>query len=356
MKKVFTISKLDSIIEKLKEGKVGKNKMKKSVKIIIMLGIMCLILLATNAVFASTKSIIVKASNSDLIYNSDVMDDEFTFAFAKTNSKEGLIFFSSAKDSTEDNAKNVAYVDDTTKGYLEDNKEGYLFVRNTNGDYVIEGEKIVLDNSIDKDLVETTTKRISVDLSKSTTSQETIDGVLTSVTKGKVVITDDDKNNYSYMLVAVTDGSQYENLMKLADKISNTEEMEKLSFVEKLQLTGEFYELYKKLVPETNDSSWEAVNEMEILQPENSKNGDQYIVFIKSEKDNDIVIDAQFMTCFDKYSPLYEKEQVTVKETTKLPVTYDFTITLIGILAIIIIAIVVILFVVKRLNKKEANK
>ena len=61
------------------------------------------------------------------------------------------------------------------------------------------------------------------------------------------------------------------------------------------------------------------------------------------------------MTCYDKYNPIYEKETVTIKETSKLPVTYD-SIALIVIFTIVIVAIVIVLVVRKKASKKEENK
>lgn len=330
--------------------------MKKSIKITLMLILLIAVTVIPTFISANTESKILKKSDKYLIYNENAMNEEFTFAFGTENqNKESLIFFPSAKDSNEQGAKNVAYIDDATKSYLNENSEAFLFVRNKEGKYIIEAEKINLKNAIDNEVVEGTTKRIKVDTSKTETTTKTIDGVKNEVTKGKVVITDDAKAKYSYILVKLptTGENDYSKLMNLAEKISNKEEVQKLDLMQKLELMGSFYTLYTEKEPKANDSSWLPVQNLEIMQPEDSKNGEQYIVFIKSENGEKVVIDAQFLTSYDKYSPLYEKETITIKETSKLPITFDSTITLIVIFAIIIVAIIIVLVIRKKASKKE---
>lgn len=330
--------------------------MKKSIKIALMLILLIAIMVMPTFISANTESKILKKSDKYLIYNENVMNEEFTFAFGTENqNKESLIFFPSAKDSNEEGAKNVAYIDDTTKSYLNENSEAFLFIRNKEGKYIIEAEKIDLKNAIDNEIVEGTTKRIKVDTSKTETTTKTIDGVKNEVTKGKVVITDDAKAKYSYILVKLptTGENDYSKLMNLAEKISKKEEVEKLDLMKKLELMESFYALYTAKEPKANDNSWIPVENLEIMQPEDSKNGEQYIVFIKSENGEKVEVDAQFLTSYDKYSPLYEKETITIKETSKLPVTFDSTITLIIIFAIIVVLIIIVLVIRKKASKKQ---
>ena len=318
----------------------------------IIISIMLLgIILLPNMVSAQTQnSIIVKQTNNYVIYNEGIMKEEFTFAFGTSKEEENLIFFPSAKDEKGEEARNVAYIDETG--------DTFFFVKNKSGEYIIEGQKIDIKQALDKKYVEETTKRIKVDTTKNSVEEKEIDGVKTEITKGKLEITDDTKAKYSYILIKLptTGENDYTKLMELANKISNKEEVEKLELIEKLKLMESFYTLYKEKEPKANDSSWLAVENMEIMQPENSKNGEKYIVYIKSENGEETKIDAQFLTSYEKYTPIYEKETVTIKETSKLPVTFDSTITLIVVFAIIIVAIVIVLIIRKKANKKEENK
>ena len=326
----------------------------------IIISIMLLgIILLPNMVSAQTQnSIIVKQTNNYVIYNEGIMKEEFTFAFGTSKEEENLIFFPSAKDEKGEEARNVAYIDEETKAYINETGDTFFFVKNKSGEYIIEGQKIDIKQALDKKYVEETTKRIKVDTTKNSVEEKEIDGVKTEITKGKLEITDDTKAKYSYILIKLptTGENDYTKLMELANKISNKEEVEKLELIEKLKLMESFYTLYKEKEPKANDSSWLAVENMEIMQPENSKNGEKYIVYIKSENGEETKIDAQFLTSYEKYTPIYEKETVTIKETSKLPVTFDSTITLIVIFAIIIVAIGIVLIIRKKANKKEDNK
>lgn len=330
-----------------------------TIKLITISILLLAIILLPNIVSAQTEnSIIVKQSNDYIIYNEGIMKEEFTFAFGNSKEKENLIFFPSAKDTNGEDARNVAYIDEETKAYINETGDTFFFVKNKEGEYVIEAEKINLKEALDKQYVEETTKRIKVDTTKTETQTQTIEGVKTETTKGKVVITDDAKAKYSYIIIKLptTGENDYTKLMNLAQKISNKEEVEKLDLMEKLKLMESFYALYTEKEPKANDSSWLPVENLEIMQPEDSKNGEQYIVYIKSENGEKVAIDAQFLTSYDEYNELYEKETITIKETSKLPVTFDSTITLIVIFAIIVVAIVIVLIVRKKASEKEENK
>lgn len=209
-------------------------------------------------------------------------------------------------------------------------------------------------------------KRIKVDTTKTETTTKTIDGVKTEVTTGKIVITDESSPKYSYMIqVLPKEGTnEYKELMELAKQINaiaNNEVEKELSFMEKLELMNKFYTLYTSLEPTATDSAWLPVENMEIMQPNFDKAEDekeydnqQYIVFIKNEDGS--IIDAQFMTCEAKYNPLYEKETITIKETSKLPVTFDSLTTIIIIFAVIIVAIIIVLVIRKKqIKRKKIN-
>ena len=62
---------------------------------------------------------------------------------------------------------------------------------------------------------------------------------------------------------------------------------------------------------ETN-SEWTAVENSEILQPENTVEGDKYIVYIKETKGNDETVDAKFLTCVYKEDAGVDKEEKTI--------------------------------------------
>lgn len=327
--------------------------MKKSIKISIILILSLVILMIPSIAKASSESTILKESDKYLIYNEKITSNNLVFALSSENEKVDLIFFPVAKDSAAENAKYVAYVDSTNQSYLDENLEAFLFVRDKDDttNYIIDGEKISLKNAIDTEVVETTTKRIDVDSKETNTTEEIIDGVRTQVTKGKIVI----KNNgeYSYIIIKLpTSGeNDYTKLFGYAKELGDTQALDKLTFEEKLELMKNFYTLYTNLEPSVDDEAWQNVGkDMEILEPEDTVNGQQYIVFIQDKTNG--IIDAQFMTCKSNYTPLYEKESVVIKETSKLPVTYD-SIALIVIFVVIIVAIIIVLAIRKNASKKE---
>ena len=336
--------------------------MKKSIKIIIMLILLIAIMVIPTFISANTESKILKKSDKYLIYNENAMNEEFTFAFGEKENQEDLIYFPSAKDSSEEGAKNVAYIDETNKSYLNENSEAFLFIRDKEGKYIIKAEKINLKNAIDNEVVETTTKRIKVDTSKTNTTTQTINGVKNEVTTGKIVITDTNSEKYYYMIQVLNQEKQndYTELMKLAKQINEiaNKEVEEPNKMEKLEIMEKFYTIYKKLEPKANDTAWLAVENKEIMQPkfdtaedEAKYNNQQYIVFIKNEDGS--IIDAQFMTCEAKYTQIKEKETITIKETSKLPVTFDNLTTIIIIFAVIIVAIIIVLVIRKKANRKQ---
>ena len=112
----------------------------------------------------------------------------------------------------------------------------------------------------------------------------------------------------------------------------------------KLSTYNEFKALYNKLKPEIDDEKWTEVEEYVIEQPQYSKTGEQYLVWLKQETETDTVIDVQIMTCVDEYIPEYEKQEIVIKETTKLPITGDNIVLFViaGVILVLIIAVVVL--------------
>ena len=82
----------------------------------------------------------------------------------------------------------------------------------------------------------------------------------------------------------------------------------------------------------------------------------QYIVYIKETKGNDETVDAKFLTCVYKEDAGVDKEEKTITETVKLPVTFDSGAILFTVLGIIIIALAIFVFIRIKSNKKDENK
>lgn len=196
-----------------------------------------------------------------------------------------------------------------------------------------------------------TTKRIDVDTEKQYQRNVVEDGVSKTVTVGKVVLNEKEGAKYSYVLTKLDDKTTGANkLFELADTLKNSID----DTYTNLSLSKQFYDLYVKLMP--SDSEWTAVENSEILQPENTVEGDKYIVYIKETKGNDETVDAKFLTCVYKEDAGVDKEEKTITETVKLPVTFDSGAILFTVLGIIIIALAIFVFIRIKSNKKDENK
>ena len=137
--------------------------------------------------------------------------------------------------------------------------------------------------------------------------------------------------------------------MKTAEKIAN-DKIENNMYA-KLEVANKFSNYYNRLVPDIDDANWIKVNNNTILQPEESHNGEQYILWLKTENNRENKIDVQFLTCFEDYKP----EVISEKITTKLPVTYDNPILFI-ILAVLVVAFVVVLILRNKSEKAKTEK
>lgn len=291
--------------------------------------------------------ILEKTTGDYIIYIKDNLDTDFEFAFSNDASadKNALTYYSAETDSAESDANKVAFVNNVTKSLFTNTT--YMWVKNGT-DYILEGVEIDLSKAIheyDLQHAATLTKIIKVDTTKTNTTEETVDGKKVTKTVGKVVLTE--PGNYSYILIEEPSSDDYTKLMDLATRISKFNSQ--TDMYTQIQVYSEFLSKFKNLVP-NQEADWKEVQENEILQPENSEDGEKYILWIK-QKDpatQTLNLDIQFLTSHKEYS----EEKIMEKITTKLPVTYDNN-TLLIVLAVLVLAIIVVCIRIKMLNKKE---
>ena len=323
----------------------------KSKLIILSLVFILGLVLIQTSVEASNKNIqILGKSNGDyIIYIKDNLSKDFEFAFSNdTNAnKEMLEYTSSETDSTQSDANKVAYVNSATIGMFS--KPTYMWVR-IGENYILEGVQVDLSKAINEyDLQYATslTKQIEVDTTKTNTIKKIIDGKDVITTVGKVILTNPNQNlNYSYILIELPNSDKYNKFMDLATRISKFNSA--TSIYTKIEVYNEFLNYFYTLTPDIEDN-WVNVQENEILQPEDSKDGEQYILWIReSENEQTQNIDVQFLTSHKEYSEERIKETIT----TKLPVTYDNNILLI-VFGVLIVAIIIVYIRIKTLNRKE---
>ena len=338
---------------------------KTSIKLLSALAIILFIAVTPMVVLATNENISVVNSqpNEYIIYIKDYTDKNFKYAFTsieKDNLQQmDLSYINSIPDGL---GNQTALLNLNAKTY-EKLKSGtiYMWAKDENEKLILEGVQVDLGSSFTKenlDLVEKTTKRISVDVADNeektiAVRNETIDGVEETASVGTVSITDKDaqKSTYYYERVKVSESAEDAKLMELAEKMNK--EYDEMDMYSKIQTAEEFYRQYSSIM---RNVEWQKVEDLKIQQPETSVAGDKYIVYLKKvAKNGDITFDAQFLTAEEDYKTNVKKEQVVTQETTRLPITYD-SIALIVILAVVVISLIVVFIRMKKLNNKNEEK
>lgn len=326
----------------------------------IIMAIMCMILLLFLQVpsWAATDEMVIVQNDPEqyIIYHPKIENQNFEFAFStKQDATNEELDFMSAVQSE---GKYVAYIDQEMLDQLVTGEDDSIFFyAKENNNYLVQGEKVELANAIPEEhlqVIENITKKIDVDTTQQNTDTQIIDGAEYTVTTGKVVITDRSDATYSYQLVKVADSEDYSKLMDLAETISNFPA--DISMTEKITTLEEFYTIYAKLAPTATSDAWLPVEDREIAQPSDTKDGEQYILWIKMEA-GDLeapVIDAQFLTSVEDMDRKTETEQVVKKTTSLLPITYD-SLVLIGVFGVIAVALVIVI-IAKKKSEKENGK
>ena len=333
--------------------------MKKSTIKLVAFGMLVLMLLSifTVPVKAETyeKVVLKKANKEFLIYYKDICNDEFEFAFSLDKSQPtDDLFTRSAKDQADEGALDVAYVDETLYDTYFTTNKAYIWIRDNNDQMLVSADLVDLTDALNDgmiELVNNTTKRIDVDTTQTHETHEMVDGVDTTVTTGKVVVDEKGGAKYSYTLTRLTDTTTKANkLFDLAEALK-----EDISDIyTNLSLSKQFYDLYMELMP--TNSEWTEVENSEILQPDNTVEGDKYIVYLKEETADSITVDAKFLTCVYKADEGVDQKEETITETVKLPVTFDSGTILFIILGIIVLALVIFAIIRVKANKKDENK
>jgi len=322
-------------------------------KLIFLLAVFILGIIALQvSVYASNENIeILKKSNQDyLIYIKDNENTDFKFAFSNDKEGKDLNFDKKAGlDSapTNSNANKIAYVNNLTINLF--NNPTYMWAKTDSG-YIVEGIEIDLDRAISATALEEiskVTKRISIDVSQTETTEKEVDGIKTTTTVGKVVLENKD-NKYQYSLVKLPSSDEYNQLLNLLTRISKFNN--ETDMYTKIGVYNKFNYLYEKLKP-TDASKWIDVQNNEILQPEDTENGEQYVLWLKEENNSNTKYDIQLLTSTREES----KETIVEKITTKLPVTYDDN-TLLYIFAFLVFAIIIVSFKIISLNKKMKSR
>lgn len=302
------------------------------------------------SIYAANENIeIVQKNNNDyLIYVKDNLNSDFKFAFSnnKNEDKALLIFKKAETDSTEE-ANKIAFVNNTTINLFAN--PTYMWVKDSNENYIIDGIQIDLKEAINaKKLsdISNITNVIPADTNQTNTTETEVDGKKITTTVGKVVLPKT-KGSYEYIIVKLPYLTEYEELMKLATRISKFNN--ETDMYTKISIYKDFNKLIEEVRP-NSDSNWAKVENNEIEQPKDAEDGTQYVLWINEKNENDSKQDVQFLTSTKEVS----EEKITEEITTKLPVTYDNNILLIALTILVIVAIIVGIRI-KTLSKKEKH-
>lgn len=333
-------------------------KILSAVTIILFIAIAPIVAFATNEEDVSIVSTITEDGQQEyIIYINGKTEESFKYAFS--NQKEGLgildLEFKIADETKidENTTEYKAYLDAKTYENLSSGTI-YMWAKDENENLFLEGIELNLKDSINKDnidFVESITKSIKVDTNVTTQRQETIEGVLNTITTGAVKITDTADAKYYYQSVRVATSEKYNQLIQLVEKINK--EYDEMDMYSKIKTSKEFYNLFTEL---TTNIEWQEVEDMIVKQPEDAKDGEKFIVFLKKVDEQNEIIDAQFLTSSEDYMPIVEKEKVVTQETTRLPITYDNILLILSVLAIVVISLVVVYNKMKKLNKNSEEK
>ncbi len=327
-----------------------KKSLAQKVMLFLAVTIITITLLQSFSLAKSENVQMIKKSEKEyIIYVSNLIGSEFEFSFAnkKDESKENLVFTNSALDQ-EDNGNNIAYIDETIyNNYFDGKKETYLWVKQGT-EYKVEAEKINLKDALtEEDIQElnNATKKIPVKFGELNLPAETVDGVKITRRMGTINIEDNSKTEYSYKMLKSTEESKVEELINLANEMNKLDEK---NTYDKLSIYGQFKSLYEELKP---SDGWNVAENNVIKQPQESKKGEQYLVWIKNEQTTDV----QIMTCNDDYTPEYENKKIINKVITKLPITGE-SLALYITAAILIVLIVTVAILKVKNNKSNKNE
>lgn len=288
---------------------------------------------------ANENAVVVKQeNNSCIIYVKGYLDKEFQFAFSDSKDVEPAEteFVSSAKD-TANGENNIAYTTATTTGK-------YLWVKT---DAKVENFEIDLTDNILKSELENlnnVSKEIPVELKQEQVVNEVNEsGTKITETVGVAKLVKSLRDG-EYQLTPRKSTIDTDNLFALAELLEKNKFTDKYT---EIKANKEFLDLKTKLEAELKREDWKKIENDTIKQPKEAQDGEQYILWLKGDNENDV----HFLTSFRK-----EDEEFIEKEIkTKLPYTYDNN-TILVVLAIVVALIVIVSIRIVVLKKKEMSK
>lgn len=327
----------------------------KSKKVMLVFLLVLLIMLLPTRIFAATQSVaIVKVENDYSIYIDGLENKDFKFAFTNQNPEDETSFESQLIPNWEDNnGVNIACLEEGTS--LNLNEPVFMIVKVGEELSVTELDLNKAISKTDMASVEAITTIIDVDTTQTTTTSDNENGVVTTQTVGQVNIIESAEYNYTdyeyqYNLIKI-DGTESETATKLSNLVDSLQSTySTLSTYNKILKTAEIRDLYLSL---REEAVYSKVNDYVIYQPEDSKEGDKYLVLLQQLSGKEVVReDIQFLICTEGHKQEVVKEVKEIKKATALPRTFD-SIILLLVLAVILITTIAVILRIRKLNKNE---
>ena len=323
-------------------------------KFMLPVFILIMAIILPTKIFAANESVaIVKIENDYSIYINGLENKDFKFAFTNQNTEEKINEIELLANWEDNKGNHIACIESDTD--LNLNEPVYMIIETDGKKTVTELDLNSAISQNDMANVEALTTIISVDTKQTTTTSDNEDGVATTQTVGQVDIIESEDYDYKdfeykYQLIKI-DGTESETANKLRNLVDNIQSnYSTLSTYNKILITTEIRDLYNSLKKEATYSD---VLDYVIYQPEDSKEGDKYLVLLQ-QLDNEIVVreDIQFLICTEGHKQEVVKEVKEIKKATALPRTFD-SIVLLVVLAIILIIAIAVIIRMKRLSKDE---
>ena len=327
----------------------------KSKKVMLVFLLVLLMMLLPTKIFAATQSVaIVKVENDYSIYIDGLENKDFKFAFTNQNPEDETSFESQLIPNWEDNnGVNIACLEEGTS--LNLNEPVFMIVKVGEELSVTELDLNKAISKTDMASVEAITTIIDVDTTQTTTTSDNENGVVTTQTVGQVNIIESAEYNYTdyeyqYNLIKI-DGTESETATKLSNLVDSLQSTySTLSTYNKILKTAEIRDLYLSL---REEAVYSKVNDYVIYQPEDSKEGDKYLVLLQQLSGKEVVReDIQFLICTEGHKQEVVKEVKEIKKATALPRTFD-SILLLVVLAVIVITAIAVILRIRKLNKNE---
>lgn len=315
---------------------------KKSLLISLVFIILAILFVPTNVMAATNNDIsIVRVNDNRYIVYVQDLNETFQYGFSDDETMEPTDYDVSSLDS---NGNNVAILDTNVFDYVETNS--FIWIKSKENE-IVTTKKINLKDTLNYQNVvniNNITKRIEVTTDEYQKTISDSESKIKTVTTGKTVITDDSTKDYQYGLFKLPDSDLVNKLVEIVDKIKTFDEATDMYVT--TTTYKEFDTLYNELV---SNMAWKDVEDMTILQPEDSVNGDRYLLVLrKLDGQTELLNDLQILTCkrdedkgIDQVIQTHE-----VEKAVKLPITGDNIILILG-FGILIIALIV-LFVLKK--------